>query len=198
MISGRPPTSSYDSFGLIERRTRRALPFDAGRAIFTGGQAEPGGFLAFGNGRSYGDSCHNDRGTLIDMRASDDLLSFDASSGMLTAKAGMLLSTIIEIGAPYGYFLPVTPGTRFVTLGGAIANDVHGKNHHRRGTFGSHVERFELLRSDRGVIDCSPAVNARLFGATIGGLGLTGIILSATIRRMKVGSLDVAERIRPF
>ena len=191
-------TGSYDSFGLIDRHPRAAISLDAAHAVFSGGRPEQGSFLAFGNGKSYGDSCHNDEGTLIDMRSSDALVAFDSKTGILTAKAGMLLSTIIAIAAPHGFFLPVTPGTRFVTLGGAIANDVHGKNHHRRGTFGCHVEHFELLRSDGSVIACSPGMNSHLFAATIGGLGLTGIILTASIRLMKVNSLDVVERIQPF
>ena len=130
--------------------------------------------------------------------SSDQLISFDPQTGLLVAEAGLMLSEIIAIAAPHGYFLPVTPGTRFVTFGGAIANDVHGKNHHRRGTFGYHVERFDLLKSDGTVVPCSASMNSKLFAATIGGLGLTGIILSASIRLMKVKSLDVVEAIKPL
>lgn len=191
-------TASYDSFGLIDRHARKAVSLEAARTIFSGAGPQRDSFLAFGNGKSYGDSCHNDQGTLVDMRRTDKLVSFDQQTGLLTAQAGMLLSTIIAIAAPHGYFLPVTPGTRFVTLGGAIANDVHGKNHHRRGTFGCHVERFDLLRSDGSIIECSPAMNSPLFKATIGGLGLTGIILTASLQLMKVNSLDVIERIQAF
>jgi FAD/FMN-containing dehydrogenase len=175
-----------------------AIPVEQARKLFENESYGPGGFLAFGNGKSYGDSCHNDQGTLVDMRTSDQLIEFDAKTGLLTAQAGMALSSIVAIGAKHGYFLPVTPGTCFVTLGGAIANDVHGKNHHQRGTFGCHVKRFELLRSDGSTIACSPGTNPRVFEATIGGLGMTGIILAATVQLMKVGSLDVIERIRPF
>ncbi|MBZ9653209.1 FAD-binding oxidoreductase [Phyllobacterium lublinensis] len=191
-------TSSYDSFGLIERRTRSAISLDAVRQAFEHGHLQPGGYLAFGNGRSYGDSCHNNHGTLVDMRGSDQLISFDPGTGVLVAEAGIMLSDIIAIAAPHGYFLPVTPGTRFVTLGGAIANDVHGKNHHRRGTFGLHVTKFDLLRSDGVVTTCSGTMNSGLFAATISGLGLTGIILSASIQLMKVNSLDVTEQIHAF
>ena len=98
----------------------------------------------------------------------------------------------------YGFFPQVVPGTQFVTLGGAIANDVHGKNHHRRGTFGRHVEAFKLLRSDGSLHHCTPTRDARLFEATIGGMGLTGVILSASIRLMRVDSLDIDERVTPF
>ncbi|WP_457302647.1 FAD-binding oxidoreductase, partial [Phyllobacterium sp. P5_D12] len=135
--------AGYDSFGLIDSRPRVAISLDAARRIFESGDPGQDGFLPFGNGKSYGDSCHNDRGTLVDMRESDQLISFDPQTGLLAAEAGLMLSDIIALAAPHGYFLPVTPGTRFVTLGGAIANDVHGKNHHRRGTFGCHVERFD-------------------------------------------------------
>ncbi len=191
-------TAGYDSFGLIDRHPRAAISLDIARQIFESGNPERDGFLPFGNGKSYGDSCHNDRGTLVDMRGSDKLISFDPQTGLLTAEAGLMLSDIIAIAAPHGYFLPVTPGTRLVTLGGAIANDVHGKNHHHRGTFGCHVQRFDLLRSDGTVVTCSAAMNSKLFAATIGGLGLTGIILSASIRLMRVNSLDVIERISAF
>ena len=105
---------------------------------------------------------------------------------------------IIAHAAPYGFFPAVVPGTQFVTLGGAIANDVHGKNHHRRGTFGCHVERFTLLRSDGRTYRCSATDNPRLFAATIGGMGLTGLILSASIRLMRVPSLDIVEKMTPF
>ncbi|RVC10186.1 FAD-binding oxidoreductase, partial [Mesorhizobium sp. M7A.F.Ca.AU.002.02.1.1] len=108
------------------------------------------------------------------------------------------LSDITAHAAPYGFFPAVVPGTQFVTLGGAIANDVHGKNHHRRGTFGCHVESFTLLRSDGKTHRCSATDNTRLFAATIGGMGLTGLILSASIRLMRVHSLDIVEKATPF
>ncbi|MCX8279511.1 FAD-binding oxidoreductase [Phyllobacterium sp. 0TCS1.6C] len=188
----------FDSFGRIRRQLRKSVSLDKAREIFLERGAGSASYLAYGNGRSYGDSCHNDAGSLVDMRDADALIHFDANTGLLTAQAGMLLSQIIAIAAPHGYFLPVTPGTRFVTLGGAIANDVHGKNHHRQGTFGRHVENLELLRSDGTVSTCSETSHAELFAATIGGLGLTGIILSATVKLMRVGSLDILERITPF
>jgi len=184
-----------DSFGRIVRGDRRTLPLEAAATSLENGAGNT--LLAFGNGKSYGDSCHNDDGALVPMRAHAAILSFDGATGLLTAEAGATLEEIIAHVAPHGYFLPVTPGTRFVTLGGAIANDVHGKNHHLRGTFGNHVTSLTLLRSD-GTFQCSPDQNAALFSATIGGMGLTGIIRSATIRLMQVGSLDIEERITPF
>ena len=102
------------------------------------------------------------------------LRGFDESAGILACEAGVLLSEILALVVPKGWFLPVTPGTKFVTIGGAIANDVHGKNHHRAGTFGCHVRRFELCRSDGERLICSPTENPDWFAATIGGIGLTG------------------------
>lgn len=188
----------FDSFGRIDRHKRRGLAPDIAVDNLERHQGPEVSLLAFGNGKSYGDSCHNDTGLLIPMREHDAVLGFDPERGILTAEAGATLEQLIAHAAPHGYFLPVTPGTRFVTLGGAIANDVHGKNHHRRGTFGCHVESLMLLRSDGKRLLCSPTQNPDLFAATIGGMGLTGIILSASIKLMQVGSLDVEEAITPF
>ena len=135
-----------------------------------------GSLLAYGNGRSYGDVGLNSSGTLLHTRGLDRFIAFDAASGVLCCEAGVLLSEILDVFVPRGWFLPVTPGTRFVTVGGAIANDVHSKNHHGAGTFGCHVRRFELLRSDGARLICSPDENPAYFAATIGGLGLTGLI----------------------
>ncbi|HHV70329.1 FAD-binding oxidoreductase [Brucella intermedia] len=189
---------SFDSFGRVDRRQRRFLPLDLLEADFAGALPEGASLLPFGNGRSYGDSCHNDAGFLAPMQARRRILQFDPDTGLLSAESGIFLSEIIAHVAPHGYFLPVTPGTQFVTLGGAIANDVHGKNHHLRGTFGCHVDELDLLRSDGVRYKCSDAENIDLFRATIGGMGLTGLILRATIRLMRVGGLDIEEKILPF
>lgn len=132
--------------------------------------------LPYGMGRSYGDSCLNDGGALLCTRGLDRFISLD--QGVVRCEAGVTLGQILELAVPRGYFLPVVPGTKHVTVGGAIANDIHGKNHHVKGTFGGHVRRLELLRSD------GPRVLApgdELFSATVGGLGLTGVILWAEI-----------------
>ena len=153
--------------------------------------------LPHGYGRSYGDSCLNEDGILLDMSHLTRFLSFDVEKGLLRCEAGVSLADILELIVPHGWFLSVTPGTKFVSIGGAIANDVHGKNHHRAGTFGCHITRFELLRSDGRRLLCSPEENADLFQATIGGLGLTGIILWAEIRLRPIRSpLIDMERIR--
>lgn len=142
--------------------------------------------LPLGNARSYGDSCLNDGGVLFAARPLDRFVAFDPSSGILTCEAGVLFSDILDLVVPQGWFLPVTPGTRFVTVGGAIANDVHGKNHHRAGTFGHHVLAFELLRTDGTRLHCSPEENSDWFRATVGGLGLTGVVTWATIRLRRI------------
>lgn len=191
-------SNGHDSWGRLKRLERVAMPAAAG-----GWQRKApgeGGFLPYGNGRSYGDSCHNDGGVLLDTRngAMPRIVDFDPLTGVLTAAAGVLFSEITRHVAAHGWFLPVTPGTQFVTLGGAIANDIHGKNHHRRGTFGRWVEAIELERSDRGVLTLSPGRNAELFAATISGMGLTGLIRRATIRLMKVPSLSIVETTTRF
>lgn len=186
------------SFGRVSPPAARAVPGVEAAALLTSRRALRGALLAYGNGRSYGDSCLNTGGTLADMRGMNRILAFDGERGVVTAQAGVLLRDLIAHVAPHGFFLPVVPGTELVTLGGAIANDVHGKNHHRRGTFGRHVERLSLLRSDGAVHEASPRVEKALFSATIGGMGLTGMITEATIRLMRVGSPDVVEEVTPF
>jgi FAD/FMN-containing dehydrogenase len=144
--------------------------------------------LPYGNGRSYGDSCLNAGGALLNTRKLDRFISFDPVTGVLACESGVLLDEILKLVVPQGWFLSVTPGTRFVTIGGAIANDVHGKNHHRTGTFGMHVRRFELLRSDGQRLLCTHGENTDWFAATVGGLGLTGLITWAEIQLRRIGS----------
>ncbi|WP_185985079.1 FAD-binding oxidoreductase [Aureimonas mangrovi] len=184
---------TFQSWGRVQRNERRAVSeFECGDAF----AISEGSVLPVGCGRSYGDSCLNDAGTLIDMRRHTGILSFDEETGLLEAKAGTLLRDITQRAAPAGWFLPVTPGTQFVTLGGAIANDVHGKNHHLRGTFGRWVRAFPLLRSDAPVRDLEPG--DELFAATIGGMGLTGIVERATIQLMRVGSTAIRQTTKRF
>ena len=142
--------------------------------------------LPFGLGRSYGDSCLNEGGALLETHGMRHLMRFDDSAGLLRCEAGTSLAEILDFGLPRGWFLPTTPGTKFVTVGGAIANDIHGKNHHVAGTFGRHVPQFELLRSDGRRYTCSPAENVDFYRATIGGLGLTGLILWADVQLRRV------------
>ncbi|RAZ89268.1 FAD-binding oxidoreductase [Mesorhizobium hawassense] len=188
----------FGSFGRATPPARKAIAADEAIALLKRGEAKAGSLLGYGNGRSYGDSCQNDAGMVVDMRPLNRIRSFNPETGVVEADAGVMLCDIIAHAAPYGFFPAVVPGTQFVTLGGAIANDVHGKSHHRRGTFGCHVESFTLLRSDGRTYRCSETDNVRLFKATIGGMGLTGLILSASIKLMRVPSLDIMERATPF
>lgn len=152
------------------------------------------GTLAFGMGRSYGDSCLAASDQVVSIRGMDRMLAADWDSGVITAQAGLTLDSLINIALPRGWFLPVTPGTRFVTLGGAVANDVHGKNHHSYGTFGCHVRRLIMYRSGEGLLACSPNERADLFAATVGGLGLTGIIVSVEFQLRRVVSSQIDQR----
>jgi len=147
-----------------------------------------GSTLAFGNGRSYGDSCLAASGHVMQTLPLDRLIAADWATGVLRAESGVTLEQILNAAIARGWMLPVTPGTKYVTLGGAIANDVHGKNHHVRGTFGCHVRRFGLALSDGRLLECAPEQNADLYAATIGGLGLTGVILWAEIQLMPIHS----------
>ncbi len=148
-----------------------------------------GSVLPFGNGRSYGDSCLNADAGLIEMRGLDRFIEFDAQSGKLICESGVLLADVLKLTVPKGWFVPVTPGTRFVTIGGAIANDVHGKNHHHAGAFCRHVRRFELLRSDGSRLICSDDQNSEWRDATVGGLGLTGVITWAEIALRRIANV---------
>ena len=149
------------------------------------------GILPVGLGRSYGDSCLLKDGNLVVTTGMNRLISFDPATGLLTAESGISLAQILDFAVPRGFFLPVSPGTKYVTLGGAIANDIHGKNHHVAGTFGRHITQFELVRSDGTRQVCSPTENAELYAATIGGLGLTGLISWATLRMRPIVSRKI-------
>lgn len=154
--------------------------------------------LAFGNGRSYGDSAMLSEGRLLQTRGLARMMHFDRATGVLRCEAGVLLDAVLQLVVPQGWFLPVTPGTRFVTVGGAIANDVHGKNHHVMGTFGCHVRGFELLRSDGLRAYCTPESHPGLFRATIGGLGLTGLITWAELQLRPINNAWMTVRQQRF
>src|SRR6185437_12149848 len=141
-----------------------------------------GAALPVGLGRSYGDVGLLKDGLLLQTTGMDRLLAFDPATGILTAESGISLAQILDFAVPRGFFLPVTPGTKYVTLGGAIANDIHGKNHEYAGSFGCHVPCFELVRSDGKGMLCSRTENQDWYAATIGGVGLTGLITWAQLR----------------
>jgi decaprenylphospho-beta-D-ribofuranose 2-oxidase len=141
------------------------------------------GVIARGLGRSYGDPAQNAGGTIIDMTALDRVHQVDVDDATVVVDAGVSLDTLMRRLLPYGLWIPVLPGTRQVTIGGAIGSDIHGKNHHSQGSFGSHVLSMDLLTADGEVRTLTPdGPDAELFWATVGGMGLTGIVLKATIR----------------
>ena len=152
-----------------------------------------GNAIARGNGRSYGDSAVSASNT-IHMKHFNRMLSFDSESGQLVAEAGVILADIIEVFLKHGWFPSVTPGTKFVTLGGMIAADLHGKNHHKDGSFGNYIDWIEVLTSDGSVRRCSESDNVDLFKWTIGGMGLTGVIVRAAIRLRKISSAWIKQR----
>jgi FAD/FMN-containing dehydrogenase len=162
------------------------------------GSSAENGILAGGLRRSYGDSCLNGDGAMIDMTGLDRFVSFDRATGLLVAEAGVSLAEILKIAIPAGYFLPVTPGTRFVTLGGALANDVHGKNHHLAGTLGRWIREFNLLRSDGVERVVNRDDTTGLFAATIGGLGLTGIVTRVVLELAPIASSNMRVETIPF
>ena len=145
-------------------------------------------YLPRGLGRSYGDVCLNNDGSLILTDNLNSIINFDYKNGTIECESGVSLNEILRIITPLGWFLPVVPGTSFVTVGGAIANDIHGKNHHKRGTFGNFVESFDLLRSNGEIKTCTQDQNLDYFSSTIGGLGLTGLIIKAKIKLIRIKS----------
>ena len=142
--------------------------------------------IAYGNGRSYGDSAIGK--TVISTRYNKNLIDFDFRTGIIHAESGILLSEILSVTVPRGWFLKVCPGTKFVTIGGAIASDVHGKNHHKDGCFSECVQEFDIMLENGEVVTCSKKLRPELFRATCGGQGLTGIIVSAKLFLKKINS----------
>lgn len=145
-------------------------------------------FIARGLGRSYGDAAMNRDRYVISMERLNRFLAFDGEHGIVTVEAGVTLEEVLEYFIPRGWFLPVTPGTKYVTVGGCVACDVHGKNHHRDGSFGEHVNRIKLMLADGSIVKCGPKEHPEIFWATVGGMGLTGLILEVTFRLIPIRS----------
>jgi FAD/FMN-containing dehydrogenase len=154
--------------------------------------------IAYGMGRSYGDVCLNPYGKLWSTRFLDKFIHFNPETGRLICQSGVLLKEIQDLVIPHGWSLAVTPGTLFVTLGGAIANDVHGKNHQHHGTFGEQVRWMRLVRSDGQVLECGPTLESAWFAATVGGVGLTGVILEAEIQLRRIQTPWLDTEMIPF
>ena len=154
--------------------------------------------IAYGMGRSYGDVCLNPGGVLWNTTGLNKFISFDEHSGKLICEAGVLLRDIQSLFIPRGWILPVTPGTQLITVGGAIANDVHGKNHHVLGSFGHHVQWLKLMRTDGSSIECGPNLQSEWFAATVGGLGLTGIITEVEIQLRRVAGSWLNTETLPY
>jgi len=147
--------------------------------------------VARGLGRSYGDQAQLSGGAAVQLSGIARITSLDPATGVVDVEAGASLDHLMRVLAPRGWFVPVTPGTRFVTVGGAIASDIHGKNHHRDGTFGRHVQDLTLMLADGSTVTVSPQVDPELFWATVGGMGLTGVIVSARVQLQPIESTKI-------
>lgn len=174
--------SGWGNYPVIESETHNPRDISDVLALVQSGKS-----IARGNGRSYGESAIGFKNT-VQMKHFNRLLAFNSDSGQLVAEAGVLLADIVNTFLPRGWFLAVTPGTKFVTLGGMIAADVHGKNHHKSGSFGKFLDWIDIVTGEGKILRCSSTKNAELFAWTIGGMGLTGIILRAAIRLVPVQS----------
>lgn len=149
-------------------------------------------YIPRGNGRCYGDASLADA-TITTLKF-DKIISFDIENGIFQCQSGLTLDKILEVIVPKGWFLPVTPGTKFITVGGAVGSDVHGKNHHVDGCFSNHVTEMEMVLADGSVTTCSPAIRADLFEATCGGMGLTGMITKVTFRLKKIETSYIRQK----
>ncbi|WP_263147288.1 FAD-binding oxidoreductase [Pseudomonas sp. RIT-PI-AD] len=176
------PIHGWGRYPSVDARLDTPLTASRLKALVTGAES----LIPRGMGRSYGDSAL--AGHILSTRALHHLLAFDESSGLLCCEAGATLAELLEVFVPRGWFLPVTPGTKFVSVGGAIASDVHGKNHHLDGCFSAFVESLDLLLADGSRVSCSRSERSELFHATCGGMGLTGVILAASLRLRRVES----------
>ncbi len=195
--------AGWGRYPTVEAELRRPAITDGAAGPIAAGTS----LIPRGNGRSYGDASLHPR-TMIDMRGCDRLVDFDPDTGLITCEAGLLLADLITLMLPRGWWVPVTPGTKLVTIGGMVASDVHGKNHHGAGTFCDHVTWIDLAIGDGRVLRCSRTEHADLFAATCGGMGLTGIVVrvaftmipveSATIRQRRLRASTLAHAIAAF
>jgi len=181
--------SGWGKYPVIDAEVMQPLGMDDVLQSISGTPSKP--LIARGLGRSYGDSSL--AAQVISTSYLDYFIDFDQASGILTCGAGVSLADILDVFVPKGWFLPVTPGTKFVTVGGAIASDVHGKNHHLEGSFSDHVSALKIATVSQGIVDCSAELHSELFHATCGGMGLTGIIVQASFRLRPIKSAYINE-----
>jgi FAD/FMN-containing dehydrogenase len=189
------PISSWGRLGRVPHELDRpAFPDQAVSALKASGPPK----LGYGMGRSYGDVCLNTNGRLIVTDLLDHIVWINRKHGFIRAEAGITIDRLLRVVVPEGWFVPVVPGTKYVTLGGAVANDVHGKNHETAGTFGCHVRALGLARSSGEVLTLSPLDNPDLFAATVGGLGLTGLILWVELQLTQIRSAFIDAETLPI
>jgi decaprenylphospho-beta-D-ribofuranose 2-oxidase len=176
------PITNWGNFPVIEASVRSFKSLEELTKI----TESASDFIARGNGRCYGDSSLQPN--IISTLKYDNILFFNGQEGVITCQSGLMLDSILQFIVPKGWFLPVTPGTKFITVGGAVASDIHGKNHHVDGTFKNHIVEMEVLLHSGKVVLCSPTQEVDLFVATCGGMGLTGIVLNVKFRLKKISS----------
>ncbi len=180
-MSKLPPLTRLTGWGRTAASGASLLPVSTANIARSADMARQRGALVRGLGRSYGDAAQNGGGLVMRLAGSAGEAMLDEAKHEVTVGGGVSIDDLLRVLVPRGFFVPVTPGTRFVTIGGAIASDIHGKNHHGEGSFGHHVRRISLLLADGSTAELSPTLRSDLFWATIGGMGLTGVVLEATI-----------------
>ena len=181
--------TNWGNYPVIDALVHTPSTFDEVKKIVSSSNE----LIARGLGRSYGDSSLNH--TILSTLRLNHILAFDEQTGVITCEAGVSLSEILDAFVPRGWFLPVTPGTKFVTVAGAAASDIHGKNHHVAGSFSRHIQSLKVLLSDGTTVSCSREEQSDLFWATCGGMGLTGVILEVTFVLIKIETGYIRQRI---
>ena len=184
------------SWGRLEKHDHKIITLSDSHLFQQLKSHTPG--LPFGKGRSYGDVCLNPSGVLWCTEKLDRFISFNEKTGVLRCQSGILLRDIQKLIVRRGWILPVTPGTQFITIGGAIANDVHGKNHHVLGSFGHHIRWLKLVRTDGSIIECGPHSLSGWFSAVVGGIGLTGVITEVEIQLQRITTQFVITETIPY
>lgn len=183
-------------WGMAAHSAAELIDVDADTLASAIKQLPERGGIARGLGRSYGDPAQNAGGHVLRLAPANEQVVIDDAAGTVTAGAGVSIDDLLAVIVPRGYFVPVTPGTRFVTIGGAIASDIHGKNHHADGSFGDHVTSLRMMLADTTVVTVAPDNDCDLFWATVGGMGLTGVIIDATFRLIPVDSSRMSVETR--